>query len=184
MLNLIEKPLLTNLYDGWASFELEPESTYVHSTSVEERSIHPIKWEESAKDVIFARVSSLENAPDRDFSRCITEINGIVRILQLRSSNELYSFFAEIKSKKVYVDITGIPHHVWAPLLVSAIGAGKSVSVVYVEPRSYTFSSSPTEAKIFDLSETIHGILPLPGFGVLSEPEDEELVLFVPLPWL
>ena len=51
---------------------------------------------------------------------------------------------------------------------------------VYVEPRSYSFSPTPTEAEIFDLSEAIHGIHPLPGFGVLSEPEDEDSVLFVP----
>ena len=88
--------------------------------------------------------------------------------------------FSKIESKIIYLDITGLSHHVWAPLLRAAVASCKQVYVVYVEPRTYTFSRTPTEAEIFDLSEAIHGIFPLPGFGILSEPDDEELVLFVP----
>ena len=176
----IDKPILTRLYEDWVSFELEPGSTFVHGTSVEERSIHPTTWERSIKDVNFVRFSSLENPPSRDFSRCTAEMNGVQRTLQLRGGDQLRAFFLKIKSKIIYLDITGLPHHVWAPLLRAAVAASKQVSVVYVEPRSYTFSRTPTEAEIFDLSEVIHGVFPLPGFGVLSEPEDEELVLFVP----
>ena len=176
----IEKPLLTRLYDGWDSFELESGSTYIHGTSVEARSIHPTAWEEATKDVTFVRFSSLENTPSRDFSRCTVEMDGVVSMLHLRGGSQLRAFLLKIKSRVVYLDITGLPHHVWAPLLRAAITIPKEISVVYVEPRSYTFSPTPTESEIFDLSEAIHGILPLPGFGVLNEPEDEELVLFVP----
>ena len=180
MPSLIEKPLLTRLYEGWDSFALEPGSTYIHGTSVEERSIHPAAWEHAAKEVNFVRFSSFENPPDRDFSRCTAEMDRVASTLQLRGGDQLRAFFLKIKSKIVYLDITGLSHHVWAPLLRAAIASRKQVAVVYVEPRSYTFSPTPTEAEIFDLSEAIHGLLPLPGFGVLSEPEDEELVLFVP----
>ena len=176
----IDKPILTSLFNGWGSFELAPGSTYIHGTSVEERSIHPAAWEEAANDVTFVRFSSLENTPSRDFSSCTAEMDGVARTLHLRGGDQLRAFFLNIKSKIVYLDITGLPHHVWAPLLRAAVGTPKQVSAVYVEPRSYTFSPTPTEAEIFDLSEAIHGILPLPGFGVLSEPEDEELVLFMP----
>ena len=176
----IDKPLLTRLYEDWDSFELEQGSTFVHGTSMEERSIHPTPWENAAKDVNFLRFSSLENSPSRDFSNCTAEMDGSPRTLQLRSGNQLRSFFLNIRSQIIYVDITGLPHHVWAPLLRAAVATSKQVCVVYVEPRTYTFSRTPTEAEIFDLSEAIHGIFPLPGFGVLSEPEDEELVLFVP----
>ena len=176
----IEKPLLTRLYEDWDSFALEPESTYIHGTSVEERSIHPTAWEVAAKEVNFVRFSSFENTPDRDFSRCTAEMDRVASTLHLRGGDQLRAFFLKIKSRIVYLDITGLPHHVWAPLLRAAVASRKQVAVVYVEPRSYTFSTTPTEAEIFDLSEAIHGVLPLPGFGVLSEPEDEELVLFVP----
>ena len=176
----IDKPILTRLYEDWDSFKLEPGGTFLHGISVEERSIHPTTWEHAAKDVQFVRFSSFENTPERDFSRCTAEMDGVTRKYHLRSSGQLSAFFLKIKSKTVYLDITGLPHHVWAPLLRAALTTPKQVSVVYVEPRSYTFSRTPTEAEIFDLSAAIHGIRPLPGFGVLSEPEDEESVLFVP----
>ena len=179
----LEKPLLTRLYEDWESFELEPGSTFIHGTSVEERSVHPPTWEKAVNGVSFLSFSSFENSKgnstDRDFSHCAANMGGSQVKLQLRSGSQLRDFFLKIKSKIIYLDITGLAHHVWAPLLRAAIHTSKQVYVVYVEPRTYTFSRTPTEAEIFDLSETIHGISPLPGFSVLSEPEDEELVLLV-----
>ena len=179
----LEEPLLTRLYEDWGSFELEQGSTFIHGTSAEERSIHPPTWERTANGVNFLSFSSFENSngnsADRDFSHCAAEISGSQIILQLRSGNQLRDFFSQIHSEIIYLDITGLAHHVWAPLLRAAIGASKQIYVVYVEPRTYRFSRTPTEAEIFDLSETIHGISPLPGFSVLGEPEDEESVLLV-----
>ena len=57
----------------------------------------------------------------------------------------------------------------------------KRVEVVYAEPRSYSFSKTPTEAEIFDLSTQIRDIAPIPGFSSLKEPLNEESVVFVPL---
>ena len=57
----------------------------------------------------------------------------------------------------------------------------KRVDVVYAEPRSYSFSKTPTEAEIFDLSTQIRDIAPIPGFSSLSEPSGEDSVVFVPL---
>ena len=179
MPSLIENPLLTRLYEDWESFELEQGSTFIHGTSVEERSIHPTKWELAANGVNFLSFSSFENSRDRDFSHCTANLGGSEIKLQLRSGNQLRDFFSKIKSKIIYLDITGLSHHVWAPLLRAAVATSKQVYVVYVEPRTYKFSPTPTEAEIFDLSETIHGISPLPGFSVLSEPDNEESVLFV-----
>lgn len=52
---------------------------------------------------------------------------------------------------------------------------------VYVEPANYRFNIAPKEGEIFDLSERINGISPLPGFVSLREPSDETSVCFVPL---
>ena len=176
----IDKPLLTRLYQGWDSFVLESGSTYIHGISVEDRSIHPSAWEQAATDVNFVRFAPVENTSGPDFSGCKVEAYGDTRTIPLRGGEQLRAFFLEIKSGIVYLDITGLPHHVWAPLLRAAMSTPTKVCGVYVEPRSYSFSPTPTEAEIFDLSEAIHGIHPLPGFGVLSEPEDEDSVLFVP----
>ena len=179
----LEQPLLTRLYEDWDSFELEPGATFIHGTSVEERSVHPPAWERTANDVNFLSFSSFENSTGKsgspDFANCIAEFGGSQTKLQLRSGNQLHEFFVNIKSNTIYIDITGLSHHVWAPLLRAAIGSSKQVYAVYVEPRSYRFSPTPTEAEIFDLSEEILGISPLPGFSVLGEPEDEEAVLLV-----
>lgn len=176
----IDKPLLTRLHQGWGSFVPEPGSTYIHGISVEARSIHPTTWEQAATDVNFVRFMPVENASGPDFSICNVKAQDKTRTIPLRSSDQLQAFFLEIESEMVYLDITGLPHHVWAPLLKAALSTPIRVFGVYVEPRSYSFSPTPTEAEIFDLSEAIHGIHPLPGFGVLSEPEDEDSVLFVP----
>ena len=52
--------------------------------------------------------------------------------------------------------------------------------VVYVEPGAYRFSLTPTEGEIFDLSERIIGISPLPGFASLTDPSEDDFC-FVPL---
>ena len=80
----------------------------------------------------------------------------------------------------VYLDITGLDHHVWAPLLRAIRTNTNRGFCVYVEPGDYRFSSAPTEATIFDLSERIDGIRPLPGFASLTF-SDEQDALFVPL---
>ncbi len=65
----------------------------------------------------------------------------------------------------MYLDITGIEHHVWAALVRSALENRIPLQVVYSEPRVYTPNINPAdEASLFDLSEGISGIAPLPGF--------------------
>ena len=58
-------------------------------------------------------------------------------------------------------------------------GGGRAFCV-YVEPGDYRFSVAPTEGTIFDLSDSILGIRPLPGFASLMDVADED-ALFVPL---
>ena len=58
---------------------------------------------------------------------------------------------------------------------------GISVEGVYVEPAEYRFSETPTEGDIFDLSERIAGITPIPGFTTLAEPKRMQLCLFHPV---
>ena len=79
----------------------------------------------------------------------------------------------------IYLDITGLPHHAWAPLLRAIRCCHEPVFVVYVEPGDYKFSASPTDLSLFDLSEKIEGIAPLPGFVSLTG-EPVEKGVFVP----
>jgi len=75
------------------------------------------------------------------------------------------------------LDITGLSHHVWAPLLRAALSAGRRVECVYVEPGSYTRTAVPTDSDIFDLSERIDGIAPIPGFASLSSATESAVLV-------
>jgi hypothetical protein len=98
----------------------------------------------------------------------------------LRSEKQLAAFWADAARRALFLDITGLAHHVWAPLLKAALATGRQVSVVYTEPFDYTFSKAPTEGEIFDLSERITGVAPIPGFtSLVDEGEDE--FCFIPL---
>jgi hypothetical protein len=80
-----------------------------------------------------------------------------------------------------YLDVSGLAHHVWAPLLRACFAALETVRVVYVEPAAYKKHPSPTSRTEYDLSEGFRGIEPLPGFAKLLGPEDEKEAVFVAL---
>jgi hypothetical protein len=100
--------------------------------------------------------------------------------IPLRSSSHLANFWKSLNRQNAYLDITGLSHHVWAPLLKSALSQGVKLAVVYMEPKEYRFSITPTEGEIFDLSERITGIAPLPGFTSLRN-FDGDNICFIPL---
>ena len=80
----------------------------------------------------------------------------------------------------IYLDITGLGHRIWAPLLRAAVEEGSEVTVVYAEPETYARSTSPSPGLIFDLSERIEGIAPIPGFARLDLRDDKDAV-FIPM---
>ena len=57
----------------------------------------------------------------------------------------------------IYLDITGLPHHVWMPLVKACIEAGVVTNCIYVEPKSYSYNPIPKPGEFFDLSERIQG---------------------------
>ena len=98
--------------------------------------------------------------------------------LSLRNSSQAESI---LKSEQLLIDVSGLPHHVWAPMLKAARRAATRLRVLYAEPKAYKFHPSPSSATLFDLSEEFGGIGPLPGFAHLSGPTNEQQTLFVPM---
>jgi len=84
-----------------------------------------------------------------------------------------------ISVQKLLIDISGLAHHIWAPILKAAYELNIPLRILYAEPDSYTQHSSPSSETVFDLSTSFDGLAPLPGFAQLSEPEDDEKCLFV-----
>jgi hypothetical protein len=168
-----DRPVLTDVY-ALDRFKPEPNSAYLYGTSVEERSAHSRIWEQNAISVEFFRVTDQQ---PNDFE---IDIAGTKQRVLLRSQEQLRKLWASLNSRPVYLDITGLAHHVWAALIRVALLEGVHLMVVYVEPLDYRPSPTPTEGEIFDLSEKITGIAPLPGFASLGEAGEED-VCFVPL---
>jgi len=173
-MSILNRPTLTDTFETLDSFVPDPDSAYVFGLSGEERSAHSESWEARAVKVQFVRVSQER---DEEFD---AEIDNEKCTVHLRSQKELAGFWRKIGKRRAYLDITGLDHKVWAPLIRSALNLGIHLLVVYVEPGDYKFNASPREGDIFDLSARISGISPLPGFASLGEM-DEKDVYFIPL---
>lgn len=166
-----DRPLLTRTFTSADAFVPEPDSVYLHALSAEERSSHTAALRPRCSDVSF-----LELDCSKDSAIAIKGDTSAADV-SLRSERQLSEFWHRFGRTRSYLDITGLPHHVWAPLIRAAIARKVPVSAVYVEPSRYTFSPSPTENEIFDLSERISGIGPLPGFTVLGTTNDDDTCL-------
>ena len=172
-----DRPSLTDIYDLASNFAPEARSLYLYGSSFEERFGHMADWTSKTKDVTFLQIEK------QNPSNFVYRENGEEKAVALRSEKQLSSFWQyaiQWSEGFVYVDITGFAHHVWAPLLRSGLAQSRHLRVVYVEPAKYRFSVSPTEAEIFDLSERIEGVAPLPGFASLASTPQEK-TCFVPL---
>lgn len=168
-----DRPVFTELFDVATSFLPAAQSTYVFSRSSEERSGH-------VDARIASRSTLVEVTRETEFEATLT-INNVESQLVLRSERSLAAFWSLIPGDAItYIDITGLPHHVWASLVRGALRARRVVACVYLEPASYTYKSAPTEVEFFDLSDAIKGIGSLPGFASLAD-EVQDSTIFVPL---
>lgn len=170
---LRDSPLFTEVYSTVDAFQPQQQSAYLFRRSVESRSLHVERWVENRNDVLVISVESEEK------TMISLSIKGAIREVSLRSDVQLTQLWEDIRRPTVYLDITGLRHHAWAALLRIAVLLRLRVIVVYVEPDDYRPSMTPTEGEIYDLSEKIDGISPLPGFARLRDPGDR--TCFVPL---
>ena len=170
---LEKRPLYTRSLAAWEELSLNRNSVYLWGSSCEARSKHPPEWEARESGARFVRVLPRQ-------SMAFETEGAIISTVQLRSATQMEAFTREI-GKDLYLNITGLPHHVWAAILKWAVELGVNVHAVYAEPLGYLPSGASADSVIFDLSERILGISSLPGFARLTEPEDPESVYFVPI---
>ena len=93
--------------------------------------------------------------------------------------NDTQSLTDLITHAHLYIDISSLPHHVWAPILKAAFEANVFPKVIYTEPASYKTHPTPTSFSQFDLTESCEGLAPLPGFVKLFGRDDETNSLFI-----
>lgn len=169
---LLDRPLLTTEYADASKFDPEPSAVYLFGARSEERTHNLDAWRSRA-----AGLDVIEIVAEGTDSILIISEGG--RQVALRDVGELESIFQGKWGRPLYLDITGLSNHVWPAILKIAQGR-MSISVMYVEPINYAYSSSPRENVFFDLSELISGISPIPQFSNLLEPEEDRVTL-IPL---
>lgn len=99
------------------------------------------------------------------------EFRGEQFSVSLRSSSSLTAFLSFL-SKTIevfYLDLTTLPHHIWAPILKHAHELGLLLRVIYAEPLVYTRDTSGNPHGGFDLSERVQRLRSIPGFVSLGD---------------
>lgn len=173
MPSLDGRPLYSRALGTWEDLSLNRGSAYLWGASLEPRSIHPADWEARETAASFVKI-----LPQN--STAFSTEGAVVAEVQLRSAIQMREFIQRL-GEDLYLNITGLPHHVWAPILKSAVGLDVNVHAVYAEPLGYIPSGASADSLIFDLSERIAGISTLPGFARLIEPDDPEDFYFIPI---
>jgi hypothetical protein len=168
-----DEALFTTIYDEPSLFRPPADAVYVARSGIEDRSHHADDIDRKTGVLL---VSVIEEHPTTIDLRIGSneQIN-----ISLRSAGGLADFWKQFSGKAIYLDITGLRHHSWIPLLRSALQQSMQVQIVYVEPRDYSASVNPTEGEIYDLSSKILGISPIPGFASFARVKDD--FFFVPL---
>ena len=170
---LENRPLYTRSVNGWMDLVLTPNSVYLWGDSCEPRSKHPPEWEARESRARFVKI-----LPQQGMT--FGTEGAFTSTMQLRSATQMEGFIREI-GEDLYLNITGLPHDIWAPILKRAIELGVKIHAIYAEPFGYLPSGASADSVIFDLSQRIHGISSLPGFARLTEPDDPRNIYFVPI---
>ena len=110
---------------------------------------------------------------------CSATINGdSPKDVQLRNLDSLLGL---IGNQRFIVDVSGLPHVVWAPIIRYARLSKIPHRVLYAEPEKYVSQNAPSSESTFDLSVEIEGIKPLPGFAKLLDVNDDQEQVLVTL---
>jgi hypothetical protein len=153
-----ETPLFTDTYPSITALNLVSDSAFLYAVSDEDRSAVDAQWMQQQSGVVFVKVTDQD-----DIGQVIrVEING-PDSFQLRSEHERTRLLDKLQCRTMYLDITGLSHATWAPILKCALEGGLKVAVLYQEPEAYKARRGTEQQTRFDLSVG-RTLGPLPGF--------------------
>jgi hypothetical protein len=175
MATRLDEPLLTVTLER-DQFDCVEGAVYIYGSTNEQRSAVSDDWSARQLDRGVTFVEVVDQLQPQEASLCV---NGITQTLMLTSSSQTMAAVDTVHGAPVYIDITGLSHHVTAPLLRAAVKRRGPLHVVYMEPGSYRPSQHPQRGAFYDLSDRIDGIRPLPGFAYIRPNSPE--AIFVPL---
>lgn len=172
MPDALREPLASYWVSEPRALDLEDGAAYVFALSLEDRSRLAPDWMQRHGNTLFVEV-----VPDeRSRAQFLWAASGDQGSVRLRSERELDGFLNGLSRRTVYVDISGLPHFVWLPLIRACLRLGMRTMAVYAEPKKYVPGKKSPAAGIYSLSERLSNAEPLPGFASLSR-ETEPPVL-------
>lgn len=160
--------LYTKIWGDLSSVVLETGALYLYAQDPEDRSRHcSSNLSLNNPDAVFEEISIDGN--DQMF---ISSNNSIV---PLSSTDAIGRFFSSYTFSVLYLDVTGMCCRLVAPIMKYAILRNFEVRVVYSEPKDYLLHEFQKEGLNRDLSESVAGVNPLPGFIRLVPFKEEPL---------
>lgn len=170
---LSDRPLFTEEHESVLSFTPEEGTTYLYGVTTEPRSAFGAQLAQRVSGVKFVEIREIEAFAFE------TDIDGFDRV-NVRNRDRLEMFVRSVSGAMLYLDITGLSHSTWAPIVRVCVESGVAVRAIYLEPSTYTLNRTRLDGEIYDLSERIDGVEPIPLFATLDDPSDDA-VCFVPL---
>lgn len=152
--------------------DLPAHGRFVFALDEREERANPQVW----RDGIVAQPTRCVPIIATTQSSMTVRIGGLDRTVGLTDSRTIAEILG---SDLVFIDVSGLPHSVWAPLLRAALSSARTVQLMYCEPDAYRYHASPSSVSPFDLSSSFLGVQPLPGFANLLGPSDEASAVFV-----
>ena len=152
--------------------DLPVHARFIFALDEREERANPQVW----RDGLLADPSRCVPIVATTESSMTVKVAGLERTVGLTDSSAIAEV---IGADLVFIDVSGLPHSVWAPLLRSALMYSQTVRLMYFEPDSYRYHASPSSVSLFDLSSSFLGVQPLPGFANLLGPSDEASAVFV-----
>jgi hypothetical protein len=169
----LANPLVSSALRGADELNLELDSSYLFSYSIEDRSRLAPGWMQRHQSTRFIELLPVEN--DRSAFQWRgdqTDTN-----VRLRSEQDMRAFVAGVRRGVVYLDITGLPHFVWMPVIRALLRHRVDLRVVYSEPGEYVPGLAAPGAERYELSDRVSSAEPIPGFASLErETEKPALV--------
>lgn len=164
---LSDRPLFTREYEQVGDFAPETGAIYLYGVTSEPRSEFALDLMRRRPDITFVEIRS-----DDSFS-FETDRPGFEHVF-LRRRSRLEEFIGTLQGSPLYIDITGLSHSIWAPLIRVCLEVGIVTRAIYLEPATYSVMPGPDSGQLFDLSDRIEGIAPIPLFATLTDAAEEQ----------
>lgn len=174
MTGTISRPLYSTVYSSISDCLTNSARVLVVGDSQEERgsAVEDLKRQDPDR---FWTLSETE-----ELSQAESFFRGSHEALSLRDPSQVDAAVRSAASGGLDIDLTSLPAHIWAPLVKSCWEQRLDCRAIYIEPNDYTRSESPRIGSLFDLSERIVGISPIPGFASLRAINEDDALL-IPL---